>query len=224
MSSDLPRPVRGTGVIGVLVVLAALPPPLVQPARTPITPGPSRTAVAIPPTAPHGSAGWSAQTSSPRPGPTALPRSVPVRLSIPTIDARSTLIPLNLNPDHTVQVPPLTNPAQAGWYAPGPTPGETGASVILGHVDGYDEPGIFYHLRDLHPGNAILITRKDATTTRFTVYRTEQAPKTDFPTTKVYGPTTRPELRLITCGGTFDRQTGNYLDNIIVFAALTGAS
>ncbi|NJC86892.1 class F sortase, partial [Planosporangium mesophilum] len=144
----------------------------------------------------------------------------PVRLSIPTIDAQSTLIPLNLNPDHTVQVPPLTNPAQAGWYAPGPTPGETGASVILGHVDGYDEPGIFYHLRDLHPGDPILITRKDATTTRFTVYRTEQAPKTNFPTTKVYGPTTRPELRLITCGGTFDRQTGNYLDNIIVFAAL----
>src|ERR1041385_4806301 len=77
--------------------------------------------------------------------PSGLPRSVPVRLDIPSISAHSTLIPLGLNPDHTVQVPPVSTPMQAGWYKFGPTPGEIGPAVILGHIDGDKQPGIFYH-------------------------------------------------------------------------------
>jgi sortase (surface protein transpeptidase) len=144
-----------------------------------------------------------------------------VRLSIPAIGAMSSLIPLRLNPDRTIQVPPLSDPMQAGWYSLGPTPGETGASVILGHVDGLSEPGVFIRLHELQPGDRVLVTREDGTTALFVVYRTEQVPKDDFPTEQVYGATARPELRLITCGGAFDRQSGNYRDNMLVFAALT---
>lgn len=32
----------------------------------------------------------------------------------------------------------------------------------------------------------------------------------------------RAELRLITCGGTFDRKTGAYTANVVVSAYLTG--
>jgi sortase (surface protein transpeptidase) len=122
-------------------------------------------------------------------------------MSIPAIDAASTLIPLQLNPDRTVQVPPVEKPMQAGWYSPGPTPGEIGSSVILGHVDGHSEAGIFFRLRELRPGGQVLITRQDGITARFVVYQTEQVAKDDFPTDKVYGATARPEVRLITCGG-----------------------
>ncbi|MGC9665464.1 class F sortase, partial [Planosporangium sp. 12N6] len=110
-----------------------------------------------------------------------------------------------------------------GWYSLGPTPGEPGAAVIVGHVDGYHEPGIFYLLYKLKRGDQVRVTRADGTTARFTVYHTEQVDKEDFPTSQVYATTTRPELRLITCGGTFNRASGNYTDNIIVFAALTGS-
>jgi sortase (surface protein transpeptidase) len=128
-----------------------------------------------------------------------------------------------MNADQSMQVPPLSNPMQAGWYSLGSTPGEAGTSVIVGHVDGYSEPGIFYRLHDLRPGDRVLVTREDGTTARFEVYRTEMAPKDDFPTERVYGATARPELRLITCGGSFDWLSGNYRDNVVVFAVLAGS-
>jgi hypothetical protein len=46
-------------------------------------------------------------------------------------------------------------------------------------------------------------------------------PKSQFPTQVVYEPTSYPALRLITCGGVFNRGAGSYEDNIVVFAHLT---
>jgi sortase (surface protein transpeptidase) len=96
--------------------------------------------------------------------------------------------------------------------------------VILGHVDGRREPGIFFRLNELRSGDRVLVARQDGTTAWFVVYRTEQAPKDDFPTKDVYAATARPELRLVTCGGSFDRESGNYRDNVIAFAVLAGSS
>lgn len=147
-------------------------------------------------------------------------KSDPVSVEIPKIGARSTLTKLGLNKDGTVQVPPVSQPMQAGWYSKGPTPGEKGPAVILGHIDGAKKPGIFYKLRELKPGDEILVKRADGSTAKFVVQRSEQVPKTDFPTDEVYGNTSNPELRLITCGGSFDRAAGSYRDNTIVFATL----
>src|SRR5207248_427079 len=102
------------------------------------------------------------------------------------------------------------------WYALGPTPGEVGAAVILGHVDGRSDEGIFFHLYQLRPGNEIQVNRRDGVRARFVVERVERVPKTDFPTQRVYGSSGRPELHLITCGGTFDHQAHSYVDNVIV--------
>jgi sortase (surface protein transpeptidase) len=219
MNDYVPRLVRGA-VIGMFTVLAAML-TIGGLGQLLITPGRFWPAVAVPPTANHASAGQPAPAAPPPPVQTPLTRSTPTRVSIPAIHAASSLVPLGLNPDQTLQVPPLENPMQAGWYSLGPTPGEVGASVIVGHVDGYSDAGIFYRLHDLKPGDQILVGRTDGTTARFTVYETELAPKDDFPTGKVYAATARPELRLITCGGSFDWQSENYLDNVIVFAALT---
>jgi hypothetical protein len=152
----------------------------------------------------------------------ALPESDPERLRIAAIDATSTLVPLGLNADGTVEVPALDQPRQAGWYRYGPTPGELGPSVLLGHVNAYGVPGVFVRLAELVPGDEVLIDRADGRTAVFTVTEVDQVAKTDFPTEAVYGDTATAELRLITCGGELDRQRHSYRDNIIVHAVLTG--
>ncbi|MGW4483652.1 class F sortase [Amycolatopsis sp. NPDC004368] len=149
-----------------------------------------------------------------------LPKSKPVSLDIPKIGARSTLVPLGLNADNTVQVPPLSTPLQAGWYEYSPTPGERGPAVVLGHVDGNKHEGIFFRLKDMAPGDDVSIARADGTTAHFVVTRVDQVPKDVFPSDAVYGDTPDSELRLITCGGVFDRSAHNYVDNVIVYARL----
>ncbi|MFE6614464.1 class F sortase [Amycolatopsis sp. NPDC057786] len=149
-----------------------------------------------------------------------LPKADPVSIDVPVIEARSSLIPLGLNADNTIEVPPVTRPMQAGWYVHGPTPGEVGPSVILGHVDGNQQKGIFFRLKELAPGDKVSIARKDGVTAEFAVTKVERVAKERFPTDAVYGDTTEPELRLITCGGVFDKASRNYLDNVIVFARM----
>ncbi|MBP2322770.1 LPXTG-site transpeptidase (sortase) family protein [Kibdelosporangium banguiense] len=149
----------------------------------------------------------------------ALPASVPTEISIPKIGAKSSLIPLGLNADETIQVPSVDQPMQAGWYEKASTPGEAGPAVILGHVDGHKKPGIFFRLKEMAAGDEVLVSRQDGSTARFKVTRVEQISKKDFPTDAVYGDTVSPELRLITCGGVFDHTAKSYKDNIIVFAS-----
>ena len=50
------------------------------------------------------------------------------------------------------------------------------------------------------------------------VFAIQTYAKVRFPTAAVYGPAPVPELRVVTCGGTFDPATGHYLSNVIVFA------
>ena len=146
-----------------------------------------------------------------------LARSVPVRLQIAAIGVDSTLMALGLKDDGTMEVPPRGFPA--GWYTGAPTPGELGPAIIAGHVD-WNGPGVFYNLYKLKTGDQVTVTRKDGTRPVFRVTRVEQFPKDRFPTTLVYGNIEHAGLRLITCGGSFNRQTGHYEDNIVAFADL----
>jgi len=163
-----------------------------------------------------------AVSAAPSAASAALPKSDPVSLDIPKIDAHSSLVPLGLNPDNSVQVPPVNTPMQAGWYENGPTPGEIGPAVLLGHVDGNKHKGIFYRLKEMRPGDDVNVARRDGSTAHFVVTKVDQVPKNGFPTDAVYGNTPDAELRLITCGGAFDRAEHSYVDNIIVYARLVG--
>ena len=108
---------------------------------------------------------------------------------------------------------------EAGWYEPGPEPGERGPAVIAGHIDSTDGPAAFYRLRELHRGNLIMIRRADGSALRFRVEGLERWPKSEFPTRRVFGRKTRISvLRLVTCSGNFDHSTGHYVDNTIVYA------
>jgi sortase (surface protein transpeptidase) len=146
--------------------------------------------------------------------------AVPVRIDIPSIAVSAPVDPVGLNPDGSLEVP--KDFGRAGYYTGRPTPGEIGAAVIEGHVDSTRRPAVFYRLRKLQGGDEVLITRADGTRPVFVVDRLEEHPKDAFPTEEVYGPTPEATLRLITCAGTFDRRTGHYRDNLIVFAHLKG--
>ena len=153
----------------------------------------------------------------------ALARSVPVTLRVPAIGVDTPVMKLGLASDGTVQVPPIAAHDRAGWYRHSPTPGQTGPSVILGHVTvGAYGDGVFRHLAKLRKGDRIEAVLENGTTAAFTVTTVRTVAKAEFPSDEVYGNVDRPELRLITCGGT--RTGTGYLDNVIVFAALTGAS
>ena len=147
------------------------------------------------------------------------PVAEPAEVSIPKIGAHSTLVGLALNADESVEVPPVTAPMQAGWFAGGPKPGEPGPAVILGHVNGGGRAGIFARLHELKPGDEVLIGQTDGGITRFVVREVDQVAKNEFPVDAVYGDTAGPELRLITCGGSFDQAAHSYRDNVIVYAS-----
>ena len=165
-----------------------------------------------------GAAAGGSSGSTPAPG--ALERSVPVRLQIPEIGVDTPIVSLGLAADGTVQVPPVEAHSPAGWYQGSPTPGQTGPSVILGHVTvGQYGDGVFRDLDRLHPGSRLSIRLQDGATAGFTVDTVQTVAKDRFPTQKVYGNVDRPELRLITCGG--PRTSDGYLDNVLVFASLT---
>jgi sortase (surface protein transpeptidase) len=154
---------------------------------------------------------------------TALGRSVPVRLRIPAIGVDTPLLRLGLAADGTVQVPPITAHDRAGWYRHSPTPGQVGPSVILGHVTvGAYGDGVFRRLAELHRGEQAVARLENGRSAVFTVDEVRTVAKTHFPTEDVYGDVDRPELRLITCGG--PRGGDGYLDNVIVFATLTGTT
>lgn len=126
------------------------------------------------------------------------------------------MIRLGLNPDGTLEVP--ANARESGWWSRGAFPGEKGTAVIAGHVDSGAGPAVFFRLRELEPGDDVRITDSEGRTARFAVERSEEHPKNDFPTRRVYAPTAGRALRLITCSGDFDEARGRYRSNLIVFA------
>lgn len=156
------------------------------------------------------------QLQGPRPLPSRAQLS-PVRVRIPAIGVDSTL--QHLKTVRGVLQPP-TDPLRAGWWAGGPVPGEPGPAVIAGHLDSYTGPAVFIDLGALHPGDLVDVTRSDATTAVFVVDSVQTYEKSAFPSQAVYGPTPGSALRLITCGGTFDRAKQLYLANVVVFATL----
>ena len=142
--------------------------------------------------------------------------ALPVELTVPAIGVRTRLIRLGLTPSGTLQVPGSFT--VAGWYNRSPRPGATGPAIIAGHIDSVSGPAVFYRLDRLRPGDLAYVRRADGTVAAFRVTATALYPKDHFPTAAVYGSAPGAELRLITCGGTFDRAIHSYLSNVVVYA------
>lgn len=182
-----------------------------------------------PPPAPPGWASANSKLASrllPRHGGAShgLAPSRPASIDIPAIGVRAKVIALGLTRTGKLAVPSLSDPTVTSWYDKGPLPGQPGAAAILGHVDtAKTGPAVFYKLGKLRPGERIYIRLRDGRTVIFETYAVALYAKTTFPTRKVFGATSWPTLRLITCGGAFDRHTGHYLANVVAYASYIGS-
>ncbi len=178
------------------------------------TPSPAQIKLVAPTVQPldSGSSGLPAPS-----GVTASRAAAPTRLRIPAIGVDSTLGQLDKKADGTMDVPSDFN--QPGWYARGPAPGEKGPAVILGHLDSYTGPAVFWRLSVLHAGDVIEVDREDGSKVTFKVTRIASFSVDSFPTAEIYGPSAGPELRLITCGGTYSLTRRQYLSNVVAFAS-----
>ena len=165
----------------------------------------------------------SAASASPTPTPTPTPMSAsrPIEVRLPAIDVESPLQGLGLDSAGRLEVPEGERYDEACWYTGSPTPGETGPSVLLGHVTGSGhDPSVFFDLGATKVGDRIEVDRKDGSTAVFEVTKVRQYAKDDFPRAAVYGSVDDPELRVITCGGTYDESARRHLSNIVVYAEL----
>ncbi|MEV4122431.1 class F sortase [Micromonospora sp. NPDC049645] len=152
-----------------------------------------------------------------------LPASHPTSLAIDKIDVRAPVHDVGIAPDGTIAVPDVARAQEAGWYDQGPTPGQYGPAVIVGHVDTTTGPAVFHKLRELRPGDQIEVTRTDQRVAIFEVNSVEKFDKGRLPVDELYGDFSRPSLRLITCGGQWVGGETGYSDNVVVFASLVKA-
>ncbi|MFD6249587.1 class F sortase [Streptomyces roseolus] len=149
--------------------------------------------------------------------------AAPRRVELPALGIDAPVVPRGLDATGAVDPPPYELPHTVGWYEPGTTPGAAGPALLVGHVDTDTRPAVFYDLSATRPGETVRVTRTDGSVAVFTVDDVSVVPRDAFDPAKVYGPrdAARAELRLITCGGTFDHTTGTYTANVVVSAYLT---
>ncbi|MER6105256.1 class F sortase [Streptomyces sp. NPDC001832] len=150
--------------------------------------------------------------------------AVPERVEIPSIGVKAPVVARGLDKDGAIEPPPFDTPQTVGWYGNGVEPGAKGPALFVGHVDTKTRPAVFYGLSAARPGAKVEVTRADGTVAEFTVDDVQVFTRERFDADKAYGPREkgRAELRLITCGGTYDRASHSYDANVVVSAYLTG--
>ncbi|MGW7018554.1 class F sortase [Streptomyces decoyicus] len=150
----------------------------------------------------------------------SLPRSAPKRVRIPEIAVDAPFTQLSIGSTGQLDAPPAADKNLVGWFKDGAAPGERGSAIIAGHVDTKTGPAVFLQLESLKPGSTINITREDGVIATFKVDSVETFNKAKFPSDRVYADASTAQLRVITCGGAYDRKVKDYVDNIVVFAHL----
>ncbi|MET8948782.1 class F sortase [Streptomyces sp. NPDC004542] len=166
-----------------------------------------------------------------RPDGAALPpaarplgEALPQRIDIPDLGVQAPVVARGLDGQGAVDPPPFDQAGVVGWYAAGAKPGAAGTALMVGHVDTRTRPAVFYRISALRPGESVKVVRSDGRVAEFTVDDVRVLPRDRFDAQQAYGPREpgRAELRLITCGGTFDRASRSYTANVVVSAYLTG--
>lgn len=142
----------------------------------------------------------------------------PALIEIPAIDARAKVIQVGQTADGNMEAP--ANIHTIGWYEPGIKPGNNGNAVMAGHVDGLSSPGTFFNLKKLEPGDKIHITGIEGTELTFVVVEKQAYPPEDAPLNEIFGDSSKPQLNLITCTGTFNAETGHYEERLVVYTEL----
>jgi Sortase domain len=146
------------------------------------------------------------------------PAAVPARLDLPSLDVSSTVAPVGVDREGDLEIP--EDVAEVGWYRFGPRPGDpAGSTVLSGHVDSAEQgKGAFFRLRDLKPGDPVVVRGSDGRTWRYRVVSREEWPKSEVPLDRLFSRSGAARLTLVTCGGGFREDIRSYQDNIAVTA------
>ncbi|WP_285136956.1 class F sortase [Microbacterium sp. lyk4-40-TSB-66] len=200
-------PARAACALALVAVLSCAGCGAVPQAASPASPPAAPASVPTPPA-----------TIDPPDGEAATPSApvAPARVVIPSLALDEPLIELGIADDGGMEVP--VDYDEVGWFSGGGRPGGTGPTVIAAHVDSPTGPAVFQALEDLAVGDVVEVYGVDGVLQLYRVTETADYPKSAFPTARVFGATARDELRLITCGGVFDRDAGSYVDNRVVYA------
>ncbi|MEU9231411.1 class F sortase [Streptomyces subrutilus] len=179
------------------------------------------TGVPAPPVGQAGGAGGQVLPAAHAPLAAALPQ----RVDVPSIGVQAPVIPRGLDADGAIEPPPYDSPGTVGWWSNGVQPGAAGAALMVGHVDTKSKPAVFYGLSSAQPGEKVRVVRADGSVAEFTIEDVRVYERAAFDAHKVYGQRIRgrAELRLVTCGGTYDKAAKEYTANVVVSAYLTGA-
>ena len=144
----------------------------------------------------------------------------PNRIDIPRLKASAPIVDVGTTPDGELDVP--INPRVAGWWSPGAKPGaKVGTALIAGHINYAGVTGTFARIGTLRPGDVVDVYGKQNAApgmVRFRVTGVRSYKKTALPYKEIFDQKSVGRLALVTCGGAFDTSTGNYLENIVVFA------
>lgn len=163
-------------------------------------------------------------TGARRPGPVdqaplqaaRAPGLAPVALLIERAAIDAAIEPLKVI-DGTMQDP--TGPWEVAWYENLASLGEGGNVVMAGHIDYWNVgPAVFYSIGQLTAGDAISVIADDGQTFSYAVEWVREYDADNVPLDEVVGPTPTESLTLITCGGTFDYATAQYLSRTVVRA------
>jgi hypothetical protein len=176
------------------------------------------TAPLWPPSAPPGGTVGPPPTTTVHAPAAPMRAAAPVRVRSAAIGLDAPLVPMGLDADGALDVVPSAD--VGGWYAGGPTPGEAGPAVLAAHVDWNRRPGPFRFLRELAAGELVSVDRADGSVATFEVQAVRRYAKDAFPTDEVYADRPDAVLRLVTCGGVYDRGARSYRDNVVAYAAL----
>ena len=145
----------------------------------------------------------------------------PNRIVIPKLKASAPIVKVGTTPDHELEVP--LNPKVVGWWSPGAKPGAAvGTAILAGHINYAGVQGAMAEIGRLNPGDEVDVygtQNADAKhLVRFTVTGVRTYHKTHLPYKQIFDQKSVGRIAIVTCGGPFDASTGNYLDNIVVFA------
>ncbi|MER7735268.1 class F sortase [Streptomyces erythrochromogenes] len=150
--------------------------------------------------------------------------SLPQRVDVPSIGIQAPVVSRGLDKDGAIDPPPYDSPGTVGWWGQGVQPGAAGTALMVGHVDTRSKPAVFYGLSSAKPGDKVRVVRADGSVAEFTIEDVRVYERAAFDAHKAYGPRVRgrAELRLVTCGGTYDKAAEQYTANVVVSAYLTG--
>lgn len=144
----------------------------------------------------------------------------PAAVEIPALGISANVVDLGVAADGLMEAPATGD--VIGWYRMSARAGQPGNSVMSGHVDWNKQPAVFWGLRQLKPGDQILVKGADGRIYPYAVEWNRVYPAYQAPVEMLVGRSSETLLTLITCDGVYDALRRDYSLRRVVRATIVG--